>query len=354
MRPVIRGPRPAAYNPDAVLGKSESGKIFEQLGEEITVATATNAAWQVHLANFGIGDKNSEVYKLYKPITENIYANLSRRYPEASGPLISTLGEFCCYCELATGSIQVDHVVPKKPFIGTIVDWENLLPTCPSCNLLKSNNPSVYEIMGQVADQSDQGLYKTYIRNNYYWPDTYGDTYGVLKPMLCYLDGEQWRPLKNQYAFGKTEVEEILADPVRSVVVCEFTTSTGFAVTYDTRVVIMAGYENDNSLKTISLLNLNRVKDRVADLRVFRRTQTWLSALRRIKDLNSASDSEWERKWRDLKLDARVAGFFSVWVSVLSAYKRGTSNLGRRFINEVMAENLFPGTNPTIFKFVPK
>lgn len=48
----------------------------------------------------------------------------------------------CCYCECFIGSgkkeMHIDHYKPKSLYPDLVVEWENLLPSCPHCNKSKS------------------------------------------------------------------------------------------------------------------------------------------------------------------------------------------------------------------------
>lgn len=68
--------------------------------------------------------------------------------------LIDNFGRYCCYCEIAYWSLDVEHVAPKSLNPTQICNWDNLLLACPKCNrdYKKSWNSN---------------------RDGFVWPDTY-------------------------------------------------------------------------------------------------------------------------------------------------------------------------------------
>lgn len=78
--------------------------------------------------------------------------NAAQEYQFSIGALISRLGEYCSYCEIALGAnLTIDHVVPKSTSVNQENDWSNFLLACPNCNSRKGT---------RVQD-----------RAGYYWPD---------------------------------------------------------------------------------------------------------------------------------------------------------------------------------------
>lgn len=55
----------------------------------------------------------------------------------------------CCYCEASIGpgckEMHVEHYHPKKEYPDEVVDWENLLPSCPHCNKSKGEHDTYKE-----------------------------------------------------------------------------------------------------------------------------------------------------------------------------------------------------------------
>lgn len=70
-----------------------------------------------------------------------------REYKEWRKDLISRIGYYCAYCNMALShQLHVEHVVPKNPVpgqpAGDSLAWENMLLACEKCNNAKSNKPS--------------------------------------------------------------------------------------------------------------------------------------------------------------------------------------------------------------------
>lgn len=64
----------------------------------------------------------------------------------------------CAYCEAPIGAghreIHVDHFMPKSKYPETVVQWDNLIPSCPHCNKSKSDiDPSEYPIVNPYKDE---------------------------------------------------------------------------------------------------------------------------------------------------------------------------------------------------------
>ena len=80
--------------------------------------------------------------------------------------LIDNFGKYCCYCEKAERSLDIEHVAPKSLNPTKICDWNNLLLACPKCNrdYKKSWNPN---------------------RTGYAWPDE-KDTFDIFE---YHIDG---------------------------------------------------------------------------------------------------------------------------------------------------------------------
>jgi hypothetical protein len=68
-------------------------------------------------------------------------------YPDWRADLISRIGYYCVYCNMALShQLHVEHAVPKVPLpgqpAGNLLAWENMLLACEKCNKAKSNKPS--------------------------------------------------------------------------------------------------------------------------------------------------------------------------------------------------------------------
>ena len=57
----------------------------------------------------------------------------------------------CAYCEsplvpAESQYMEVEHFWPKKPFSNKVVEWENLLPSCKTCNGKKGEHRTDLEL----------------------------------------------------------------------------------------------------------------------------------------------------------------------------------------------------------------
>lgn len=70
----------------------------------------------------------------------------------------------CCYCESLVGhghkEMHIDHYKPKNLYPDLVVDWDNLLPSCPHCNKGKSDhNTGIEPIINPTTDNPKDYLY---------------------------------------------------------------------------------------------------------------------------------------------------------------------------------------------------
>ena len=70
----------------------------------------------------------------------------------------------CCYCECKIGmgerEMHVDHFKPKSVYPDLVVQWDNLLPSCPHCNKQKSSHDTVKEpIINPAKDDPKKYFY---------------------------------------------------------------------------------------------------------------------------------------------------------------------------------------------------
>lgn len=86
------------------------------------------------------------------PLDDSGQAVLYSDYKDARDDLISRMGDYCSYCEVALHSqIDVEHVRPKSLNPDLELSWDNFLLACGNCNSIKSN--------------------KAIALDDYYWPD---------------------------------------------------------------------------------------------------------------------------------------------------------------------------------------
>lgn len=60
-----------------------------------------------------------------------------KNYQEAKSHLENRLGEYCSYCERT--SLAVEHIQPKSLHPELLLEWENFLLACSSCNSAKGS-----------------------------------------------------------------------------------------------------------------------------------------------------------------------------------------------------------------------
>lgn len=70
----------------------------------------------------------------------------------------------CCYCECKIGKgereMHVEHFKPKSIYPDLVVEWNNLLPSCPHCNKQKSSHDTGKEpIINPVEDDPKKYFY---------------------------------------------------------------------------------------------------------------------------------------------------------------------------------------------------
>lgn len=74
----------------------------------------------------------------------------------------------CAYCERKLGSgevdMNVDHFYPKSIYPELVIEWDNLIPSCPDCNRNKSNHdPQNCPIVNPFKDDpKDYFYFKNY------------------------------------------------------------------------------------------------------------------------------------------------------------------------------------------------
>ncbi len=49
-------------------------------------------------------------------------------------PLLKNLGDYCCYCEVFSSDLEVEHVIPQNQDNTKTYDWDNFILSCGRCN----------------------------------------------------------------------------------------------------------------------------------------------------------------------------------------------------------------------------
>lgn len=113
-----------------------------------------------------------------KELTDEVVKNLTNLYKEENSSvwnkkyikeaLLSMGYNKCCYCEAPLDQqglyMQVEHYHPKSLYPDEVVDWNNLLAVCQSCNSKKRDLDTVNV---PFIDPSKQNPQKLFTINNY-------------------------------------------------------------------------------------------------------------------------------------------------------------------------------------------
>lgn len=110
-----------------------------------------------------------------KELTEDVQKELTEKFKKDKSivvwnkqyirdGLLEMTNDKCCYCESKAGrgneDMHVEHYHPKDKYPEEVVDWENLLPSCPHCNRSKSNHDTYLEpIINPCKDDPRQYFY---------------------------------------------------------------------------------------------------------------------------------------------------------------------------------------------------
>lgn len=101
----------------------------------------------------------------------------------------------CAYCEsrvsIRSSYMEVEHFYPKDAYPEKVVDWDNLLPSCKKCNILKGEhaNRNGKEIINPFDDDPSEHLL---FRYNKFHPNN-GSVLGERTREVLDLDGDHRR-----------------------------------------------------------------------------------------------------------------------------------------------------------------
>lgn len=115
-------------------------------GSEPPVLQANRASWTEEYAKLRAGEAGVPA------VAETRY-----RHPEIKAAVIRDSHGKCVYCESRPTAVapgDVEHVEPKSQRPDRVVDWENLVFSCPKCNTAKGGfyNPDQPLIDPYVVD----------------------------------------------------------------------------------------------------------------------------------------------------------------------------------------------------------
>jgi uncharacterized protein (TIGR02646 family) len=100
-----------------------------------------------------------ELTELYKKTAKSVW---KRKFIEKA--LLKMSFDKCCYCECnvmeESKHMEIDHFYPKSLYDDEVVKWENLLPSCKSCNGSKGNfDTKNNEFLHPIHDNPQEHLY---------------------------------------------------------------------------------------------------------------------------------------------------------------------------------------------------
>jgi hypothetical protein len=285
-----------------------------------------------------------------------IMDRMGELYPQAGIPLTVAIGSFCSYCEsYSTGGLHVEHVVPKSPFVALEIDWDNFLLACPPCNSIKSNRPTyaaVKAIPPALTNPTSIAACRTTVRSMYEFPDDNATAFQDYPQVLCYLNAVTgaWTPLTLAQSVDLAN-QLVSKDLVTRQVTARIPTVSANAVQVSVLVQPPGAPAAD---LTNNLCQLNRTPPaldplRTADQRLFNRTVAWFDALSALAVLTAAPPSTFYSFWALFVLGVQNAGFWSVWITILSKFTDPVSgaNLATRFLADPTIAAAYPGTNTT-------
>lgn len=107
--------------------------------------------------------------------TTNVWKNRftgTDHYKALRGALLTMSQEKCAYCEQEAVGFEIDHVRPKVRHAAHTFVWENLLPSCGTCNKIKGDLPETELGQPAVLDPSgeDPGAHIKWEQNGWGGP----------------------------------------------------------------------------------------------------------------------------------------------------------------------------------------
>lgn len=287
----------------------------------------------------------------WQEAADAIEAAVADRGYQGAGPfLLATLGEYCSYCEswLST-QVAVEHVAPKSQFPMYSCSWDNFLIACTACNSNKNARPSRAQAYAWaqtplLPSPGEVDCYSALRYNHYVWPDVQADSYQVLVPELF------WRSPAGQFelligGMGTNPQSRLSPrrppDPATGTVWADL--SDGATVYPDIQVEVHMVPANARAIEAVALTDLNDRQRGISDRRVYNRTLAWFSVLKFVQMLRSGV--QFEVVWPLLVDNSRTAGFFSVYVRILSGYVQWGINLGKYF---AAMNPWYPNTDTTL------
>lgn len=166
--------------PGSIAGPSVTWSV-EQVMNELLDKTVTLTPWP----NPSTPKNRSRAVKAMRERLEVIYRG-------AKADLTGMLGDFCSFCEMPVAGtlLAVEHRAPKSLYPTYSVWWGNFLLVCRDCNSCKGNIPARATATGWAIaaghNPPNENDLVNAIRDHYYWPDLYNNTYRVINRTYYY------------------------------------------------------------------------------------------------------------------------------------------------------------------------
>jgi 5-methylcytosine-specific restriction endonuclease McrA len=281
-----------------------------------------------------------------------IQNHVGKTYKLASIPLIRELGAFCSFCETPLpGLAEVEHCVPKSEYPLFALLWENFLISCSPCNSSKGNVPSRSLVRNWISKGApgEQDYYNEIRNNHYVWADLHSKSYRWLPLCMEYYDtvSGSWNVLPVKDA-ANLDNQQLSSDPstrkVRARIYDPEDATMRTHKDHSVRVVFCATCTRAREMISLCKLNEHGNLASSYDRRVMNRTIVWFRALNTLKNYSSGKDSNIESNlWKMFLGAAELAGFYSVWMTILLAHDPA---LGKRFLQDSNANEYYPNTEP--------
>jgi hypothetical protein len=366
MRPVNKGASNPDYTPPTNLTFSgDNGPIMQKIySTKSPKLSDCLELWLAQVRGIAYPVLNPPVStKEMNTASSAIQNQVNNIYKQASVPLTSRLGDFCSYCEIPLpGLVEVEHMVPKSQYPTFSCEWSNFLMSCGPCNnTYKKDKPdraTVLGWLGGVGPYSEQQYRDEIMNNHYVWPDRNSYSYQLLSNVLYYDKSGTWTVVTTIDAVNPRN-EVVSFDISTRTVVGKFYQGSGLfapSVTADVKVGIDANtsFSPGDQVKAnemIKLCALNDIGnlDSTYDRRVVNRTLTWFKICTAWKFIDTiTTQAQFDLVWPLIESQARAAGFYSLWVTILNEYKTPSGvNVGAYFSTSVNKNLYFPNTVTT-------
>ncbi|MEM9544895.1 MAG: HNH endonuclease [Bacteroidota bacterium] len=364
MRPVDKGASNPGYTPPTNLTFTGANgtimqKIYNTTSPKLTDCLNLWLA-DVKGSNYPVKNPPVTVFEM-DTASSAIQSRVNDIYKRATVPLTSRLGDFCSYCGTPLpGLVEVEHMVPKSQYPTFSCEWSNFLMSCGPCNTKKGDIPdraTVKAWLGGKGPYTEKQYRDKIINNHYVWPDRNAYAYRLLSNAMYYKKSGNWKAITTKQAADPRNVVVSFDIATRTVVGKFYTGPAIFAltITADVKVDIDStssnGVDKAKGNEMIALCGLNDIGnlDSTYDRRVVNRTLTWFKVCTAWKFMDTiTTQAQFDLVWPLIASQARAAGFYSLWVTILNEHKapNGT-NVGDYFVTSVNKKLYFPNTVAT-------